>query len=154
MTIDNLSGLLTYSCAGHPPPIIVRTDNHIEILDKHGPVIGAEKNRITGRSKNNSMQEIKLFFTPTAFWNCATRMANFSGKNDSGKYWKNMGEKHRNNLWKPFIPKQKPTATARKSMTTSRFWWWSIMVEHNFEVLYDFLKTISVQSGLFTHHCN
>ena len=41
LTIDTTSGLMSYSCAGHPPPVLLRTDGTLELLEKRGPVIGA-----------------------------------------------------------------------------------------------------------------
>jgi sigma-B regulation protein RsbU (phosphoserine phosphatase) len=40
MTIDIDQGLLTYSSAGHPPPLLLRKGGGLEILDFRGPVIG------------------------------------------------------------------------------------------------------------------
>jgi len=40
-TIDTARGLLTYSCAGHPSPILLRRDAGIEELDRRGPMIGS-----------------------------------------------------------------------------------------------------------------
>jgi sigma-B regulation protein RsbU (phosphoserine phosphatase) len=40
MIIDHSQGLLTYSCAGHPPPILIHRNETLEVLDRHGPVIG------------------------------------------------------------------------------------------------------------------
>ena len=40
MTLDLHQGLLTYSCAGHPPPVLARSDGALEILDHRGPSIG------------------------------------------------------------------------------------------------------------------
>ena len=40
MTLDVQEGLLTYSSAGHPPPVLVRSNGFIESLDHRGPSIG------------------------------------------------------------------------------------------------------------------
>jgi sigma-B regulation protein RsbU (phosphoserine phosphatase) len=42
MIIDHTKGLLTYGCAGHPPPVLIRRDKTLEVLDHHGPVIGID----------------------------------------------------------------------------------------------------------------
>jgi sigma-B regulation protein RsbU (phosphoserine phosphatase) len=41
MTIDVTEGLLTYSCAGHPAPILLRQNGTMDILDHRGPIIGS-----------------------------------------------------------------------------------------------------------------
>ena len=40
MTLDVNQGLLTYSSAGHPPPVLVHSNGSIEILECRGPSIG------------------------------------------------------------------------------------------------------------------
>lgn len=40
MIIDFTRGILTYSSAGHPPPLLLHADGGLECLDHHGPVIG------------------------------------------------------------------------------------------------------------------
>jgi sigma-B regulation protein RsbU (phosphoserine phosphatase) len=39
-SLDLNGGLFSYSCAGHPPPLIVRSNGTLEILDAQGPAIG------------------------------------------------------------------------------------------------------------------
>jgi len=40
VTVDYVNGRLSYSCAGHPSPILLHPDGQLEVLDVHGPVIG------------------------------------------------------------------------------------------------------------------
>ena len=40
MLIDTERGLVTYSNAGHPPPLLIRTDGTVKELEKGGPMIG------------------------------------------------------------------------------------------------------------------
>ncbi|MDY0039044.1 MAG: PP2C family protein-serine/threonine phosphatase [Desulforhabdus sp.] len=40
MTINLSQGTLTYGSAGHPPPVLLRRNGEIEVLDLHGPAIG------------------------------------------------------------------------------------------------------------------
>lgn len=49
MNIDHSRGRLQYSCAGHPAPILMRTDGHLEFLDHHGPIIGSGSEISFGR---------------------------------------------------------------------------------------------------------
>ena len=41
VTLDYINGRLSYSCAGHPSPILLHAAGELEVLDGHGPVIGA-----------------------------------------------------------------------------------------------------------------
>jgi sigma-B regulation protein RsbU (phosphoserine phosphatase) len=54
MTLDMNQGLLTYSSAGHPPPVLVHSNGSIEMLDCRGPSIGI------GSKDTISQQSIKL----------------------------------------------------------------------------------------------
>jgi sigma-B regulation protein RsbU (phosphoserine phosphatase) len=40
MSIDLRRGILTYGGAGHPPPVLLRANGEIAVLDFRGPVIG------------------------------------------------------------------------------------------------------------------
>jgi sigma-B regulation protein RsbU (phosphoserine phosphatase) len=40
MTIDLKDGRLDYSCAGHPSPILMRSDGTMDFLNQRGPIIG------------------------------------------------------------------------------------------------------------------
>jgi phosphoserine phosphatase RsbU/P len=40
MLIDTERGLLSYSNAGHPPPLLIRTDGTVKALEKGGPMVG------------------------------------------------------------------------------------------------------------------
>ena len=45
LTVDYVNGRLSYCSAGHPAPILRHTDGTLEVLDVHGPVIGAGDGR-------------------------------------------------------------------------------------------------------------
>jgi phosphoserine phosphatase RsbU/P len=84
MTIDNLSGLLTYSCAGHPPPIIIRTNNQLEILDQHGPVIGAEKNLVYSQEQKQLHAGDKIVLYTDGILELCDKDGEFFGKK---RFW-------------------------------------------------------------------
>ena len=45
LTVNPIDGRLSYSCAGHPPPILRWADGTIEVLAVRGPVIGTGQGR-------------------------------------------------------------------------------------------------------------
>ena len=54
MTLDIKQGVLTYSSAGHPPPVLIRSNGPTETLDHRGPSIGI------GSEDSIGQQSIKL----------------------------------------------------------------------------------------------
>lgn len=40
LRLDPAARTLSYSCAGHPPPFVLRHDGGVEVLEAHGPVVG------------------------------------------------------------------------------------------------------------------
>ncbi|NIQ88149.1 MAG: SpoIIE family protein phosphatase [Desulfobacterales bacterium] len=51
MAVDFSQGRLTYSCAGHPPPILLRSNGELKVLDRHGPAIGLGTNQPFGQEE-------------------------------------------------------------------------------------------------------
>jgi sigma-B regulation protein RsbU (phosphoserine phosphatase) len=49
MTLDISEGILTYSSAGHPPPVLVHSNGSTETLDHRGPSIGLGCEDIIGQ---------------------------------------------------------------------------------------------------------
>jgi sigma-B regulation protein RsbU (phosphoserine phosphatase) len=54
LTVDYSNGSLSYSSAGHPPPILMGADGSLRLLKCHGPVIG------TGSVHSFLMEEVSL----------------------------------------------------------------------------------------------
>jgi PAS domain S-box-containing protein len=52
VTVDHVNGRMIYSCAGHPPPILLHADGELEVLDVHGSVIGAGDGRPFRQEEN------------------------------------------------------------------------------------------------------
>lgn len=50
MTINVKDGWLDYSCAGHPSPILIRSDGSMDFLNQRGPIIGFDSEAPFGQS--------------------------------------------------------------------------------------------------------
>ena len=48
-TLDFTRGILAYSCAGHPPPVLLSATGTLEELPCKGPIIGLQNNQLFGR---------------------------------------------------------------------------------------------------------
>ncbi len=81
MTIDTASGILTYSCAGHPPPVVVRKANRLEILDNKGPVIGADENVVYGQDQKQLVPGDKIVLYTDGILELCDKNGEFFGKN-------------------------------------------------------------------------
>ena len=62
MTLDVQEGLLTYSSAGHPPPVLVRSNGSIETLDHRGPSIGIGSEETIGQQSIRLQTGDKILF--------------------------------------------------------------------------------------------
>jgi sigma-B regulation protein RsbU (phosphoserine phosphatase) len=93
MTIDSLTGILTYSCAGHPPLIIISKDNHLRILDKHGPVIGVDTNVMYEQEQKQLYQGDKIVLYTDGILELCNKDGKFFGKNRFYRILKKYGEK-------------------------------------------------------------
>jgi len=71
MTIDTARGLLTYSNGGHPPPVLLRSDGGLQILDRHGPAVGLDDEQSAGQHTLKLKQGDKiLLYTDGLLENC------------------------------------------------------------------------------------
>lgn len=81
MTIDLYDGQLTYSCAGHPPPVLVRSDGTMEILDRHGPIIGLSKGTPFGQARKQLQRGDKVVLYTDGILETSNPAEEIYGKN-------------------------------------------------------------------------
>ncbi len=80
VTLDYIEGRLVYSCAGHPPPIILHDDGKLEILDLHGPVIGAGYGQPFRQRDNNLAHGDKVILYTDGVLDYPNSAGEFFGK--------------------------------------------------------------------------
>ncbi|MEW6672802.1 MAG: PP2C family protein-serine/threonine phosphatase [Thermodesulfobacteriota bacterium] len=81
MTIDLFDGCLTYSCAGHPPPVLLRNDRTLEILDRHGPVIGLSRNAPFGQARRQLQRGDRVVLYTDGILEISNPVEDHYGKN-------------------------------------------------------------------------
>lgn len=80
MTIDIREGLLTYSCAGHPPPVLMRPDGSMQILDHRGPSIGFGHENPIGQQTMQLQAGDKIMLYTDGLLESRNRKNDFFGK--------------------------------------------------------------------------
>jgi sigma-B regulation protein RsbU (phosphoserine phosphatase) len=60
MAIEFSQGRLTYSCAGHPPPILLRSNGELKVLDRRGSAIGLGTNQPFGQEEEKLQRGDKV----------------------------------------------------------------------------------------------
>jgi sigma-B regulation protein RsbU (phosphoserine phosphatase) len=79
--IDFNRGILSYSCAGHPPPILLPAGETIEDLPCKGPVIGLRKNQLFGQGSKKLRHGDKLVLYTDGIIECRNGEDAIFGKN-------------------------------------------------------------------------
>ena len=79
-TIDYQKGILTYSCAGHPPPILLSKNGPPEILNNHGPVIGLNDHETFAETKKQLKHGDKIILYTDGIMECRNSRAEIYGK--------------------------------------------------------------------------
>lgn len=80
LKVNIKAGSFSYSCAGHPPLILLRTDGSIELLDNHGPVIGAGSSFSFLSEEKNLNKNDRLLFYTDGIYECRNRSGEVFGK--------------------------------------------------------------------------
>jgi sigma-B regulation protein RsbU (phosphoserine phosphatase) len=81
LKINVKEGSFSYSCAGHPPLILLRADGATELLDKHGPVIGSGSGVSFGNDERQLYKNDKLLLYTDGIYECGNMAGEFFGKN-------------------------------------------------------------------------
>jgi len=73
-------GSFSYSCAGHPPLILLRSDGATEILENHGPAIGSGRGVLFGHGEKELHKNDKLMLYTDGIYECRNMAGEFFGK--------------------------------------------------------------------------
>ena len=76
IAIDFSTNRLTYSCAGHPPPILLRSNGELEVLERRGSAIGLGTNRPFGQEE----KELQLGDKVILYTDGSLENSNFAGE--------------------------------------------------------------------------
>ncbi len=79
-TLDFKKGVLTYSCAGHPPPVLLSQNRPPEILNQHGPVIGINDHETFGETQKQLTPGDKIVLYTDGILECRNSCAGIFGK--------------------------------------------------------------------------
>ena len=71
---------MSYCCAGHPAPILLRADGTTEYLDQRGPSIGASINIPFSSEEKVLRKNDKLLFFTDGIYECCNPAGDFFGK--------------------------------------------------------------------------
>jgi sigma-B regulation protein RsbU (phosphoserine phosphatase) len=91
LKVNVKEGSFSYSCAGHPPSILLRTDGTTEFLVNHGPVIGAGSDASFSHEEKNLNKYDKLLLYTDGIYECRNPAGRAFGKN---RFYETI-EKHR-----------------------------------------------------------
>jgi phosphoserine phosphatase RsbU/P len=80
LKINIKAGSLSYSCAGHPAPILLRTDGTTEFLNQRGPVIGSGSGKPFGDEEKVLFGNDKLLLYTDGIYECRNRTGEVFGK--------------------------------------------------------------------------
>ena len=79
-TLDYQKGILTYSCAGHPPPVLLSKNRPPEILNRHGPVIGMNDQEAFGETQKQLAPGDKIVLYTDGILECRNSCDGIFGK--------------------------------------------------------------------------
>ena len=79
-TLDCKKGILTYSCAGHPPPILITENGRPETLNCNGPVIGLNGHESFSQVERQLNHGDKIVLYTDGMVECRNRHGEIYGK--------------------------------------------------------------------------